>query len=68
MTDSDEYTSDNLPLDIEDRKNEIAVQYKEYVESLNRNDCLDRLTTEQLREKLIEDDYLGSDDCNFEPK
>ncbi len=64
----EEYTGDNLPLEIEDRKNEIAEQYKEYVDSFTRKECLDRLTLEQLREKIIDDDYLGSDDWRFEPK
>ncbi len=63
-----EYTGDNLPLEIEERKDEIAEQYKEYVENLGREELLDRLTTKQLIEKIIDDDYLGSDDCNFEPK
>ena len=62
-----EYTGDNLPLEIEDRKNEIAEQYREYVDNLNRSELRERLTIEQLREKIIDDDYLGENDCGFEP-
>ncbi len=63
----EEYTGDNLPLEIEERKDNIAEQYKEYVENLDRGELLDRLTTEQLKEKIIKDDYLGECDQEFEP-
>jgi len=72
---TDEYTGDNLPLEIEERKDNIATQYKEYVESLSREELielhkakLELLTTEQLRQREIEDDYMGCDNCEFEPK
>ena len=74
LEETDEYTGDNLPLEIEERKDNIATQYKEYVESLSREELielhkakLELLTTEQLRQREIEDDYMGCDNCDFEP-
>ncbi len=64
----DEYTGDNLPLEIEERKDNIAEQYKEYIESLSRSELIEMLTMKQLREKIIDDDYMGEIDCGFEPK
>ena len=72
MSDLDEYTGDNLPLEIEDRKNNIIQQYREYLETLSREELIEKLTISQTDDRLIENiieiDKMGQEDSGFEPK
>ncbi|HDY67622.1 hypothetical protein LCGC14_2096980 [marine sediment metagenome] len=71
MSDLDEYTGDNLPLEIEERKDNIAEQYRQYLESLSREELIEKLTINQTNDSLIENimetDQMGQEDCGFEP-
>lgn len=70
-TPKEEYTGDNLPLEIEDRKNDIAVQYKEYLETRTREELIEILTINQtdcsLIESIMETDQMAEDNKDFKP-
>ncbi len=72
MSDLDEYTGDNLPLEIEERKDNIIHQYREYLETLSREELIEKLiinqTDDSLIENIMEIDQMGEEDCGFEPK
>ena len=73
MSDLDEYTGtgDNLPLEIEDRKDNIIKQYRDYLESLSREELIEKLTISQTDDSLIENimeiDKMGECDQEFKP-
>lgn len=67
----EEYTGDNLPLEIEERKDEIAEQYRVYLETRTREELIELLTINQtncsLIESIMETDRMGSDNKTFKP-
>jgi hypothetical protein len=67
----EEYTGDNLPLDIEERKENIIQQYQHYLETRTEHELRYILTINKCKGRLIsmimEDDQMGEENCDFEP-
>ncbi len=72
MSDStNEYTGDKLPLEIDERKENIIQQYRRYLETRTREELIEILTISQtddsLIESIMETDQMGEENCDFEP-